>query len=83
MDLIQGTGTVSEYEAQFMALSRFASEMVSMTHLKCRRFEAGLPLSFRTSIVIQRHSDYGSLVASAMVAEKDRIVTSQITDRNR
>ena len=42
MNLILGTSTVSEYETRFTTLSRFASEMVSIGHIKCRRFEEGL-----------------------------------------
>ena len=44
INLIQGSLSVSGYEAQFIVLSRFAPEMVSTGELKCRKFEDGVPI---------------------------------------
>ena len=82
IDLIQGNSSVIEFEAKFTALSRFAMEMVSTLHLKCKKFEEGLQISIRPLVVAQCHADYRRFLASVLAAEKERSWAEKIKDRN-
>ena len=62
--------TVTEYETQFMALSRFAGEMVLYEKLKCYKFESGLIPSIAEMVVVHAYTDYRKLVDGALRAEK-------------
>ena len=48
--LKQGRMSVVEYEEQFIALSRFAPELVCVEDAKCRRFEQGLDLPIQSRV---------------------------------
>ena len=76
--LVQRSMSVSEYETQFSALSRFAPEMVSTGALKCRRFEQGLNPSISQLTVVHAYTDYGRMVEGALRAEKQLADTRRI-----
>lgn len=40
--LKQGRSTVSEYEREFMRLSRYAREIIPTKEAKCKRFKLGV-----------------------------------------
>ena len=83
MNLLQGTSTVTEYETQFTALSKFGKDFIKTGYAKCRRFEFGLQPTIRQYVVPLRHNDYSALVDAALSSEKERIDTGKITDRSR
>ena len=57
--------------------------MVRDEELKCKRFEAGLNLSIRSFVVVQAHTSYRKVVDVALLTEREKCVTSQITERNK
>ena len=81
--LIQDNMTVSEYEVKFIALSRFASDMVKDEERRCRRFEGGLNLSIKPYVVVQGHTVYRKYVDAALRMEGEKGDAIQITERNR
>ena len=63
--LKQGKMTVSAYEEQFTALSRFSPNLVRTEDAKCRRFQQGLELSIRSRISALEMLKYADLVNKA------------------
>ena len=60
-----------EYEEQFTTMSKFAPELVCAEDVKCRRFEQGLDLSFRSRVSAFENTRYAELVNKAKIVERD------------
>ncbi|PKU64931.1 hypothetical protein MA16_Dca004546 [Dendrobium catenatum] len=63
--LVQGDGTIIEYEAEFTMLSRYASHLIPNTEEKFHRFLCGLRDSIRQPLVPLGIKDYSTLVERA------------------
>ena len=63
--------TVMDYVARFTELARFANDYVATDMAKVRRFENGLKLSIRASIVGLRLQDMDSMVRTALTIERE------------
>ena len=72
LELKQGTMTVMDYVARFTELARFADDYVATNMAMVRRFENGLKLSIRGSIVGLRLRDIDSMVGMALTIERNR-----------
>ena len=64
--------TVLEYVARFTELARFADDYVATDMAKVRRFENGLKLSIRGTIVGLRLQDMNSMVGKTLTIERER-----------
>ena len=63
--------TVSEYEAKFAALSRFAIQLIPTNLDRCQRFRYGLHPSVATRLTAFRERDYADLVDMATLVGRD------------
>ena len=63
---------VMEYVARFTELARFYDDYVATNMAKVRRFENGMKLSIRGSIVGLRLRDMDYMVGTALTIEKER-----------
>ncbi|KAA3473705.1 ATP-dependent zinc metalloprotease FtsH [Gossypium australe] len=81
--LVQGSKFVSEYEAEFLRLSRYARGIVATEHERCVRFEDGLRDELRLLIAPQQEREFAVLVEKAKVAEGVKESVRQGMDRNR
>ena len=63
--------SVDDYQAEFEALSRFASLLVVDEKKKVRRFQRGLKLSIRNRIVPLGLAKFSQALASAQMIERD------------
>ena len=71
LELKQGVMTVMDYVARFKELARFANDCVATDMAKVRRFENGLKLSIRATIVGLRLQDMDSMVGIALTIERE------------
>ncbi|XP_057508542.1 uncharacterized protein LOC130791418 [Actinidia eriantha] len=71
MSLKKKTMSIVEYEKKFIALSRFAPEMVRTEDMKCRRFEQGLDWQIQSRVSMFEINIYSELVNKAKIAERD------------
>ncbi|XP_057484593.1 uncharacterized protein LOC130770961 [Actinidia eriantha] len=71
MSLKKRTMSIVEYEEKFIALSRFAPEMVRTEDMKCRRFEQGLDWQIRSRVAMFEINVYSELVNKAKIAERE------------
>ena len=62
IDFIQGVHTVAQYEAEFTSLARFAPGMISTEATKAAKFQKGLRVEIRHSLVGARISSYSTVV---------------------
>ncbi|KAA3483558.1 DNA/RNA polymerases superfamily protein [Gossypium australe] len=83
LGLVQGNKSVSEYEAEFLRLSRYARGVVSTEHDRCVRFEDGLRDDLRLLIAPQQVREFAVLVEKAKVAERVRESVRQSYDRSK
>ncbi|KAA3470451.1 DNA/RNA polymerases superfamily protein [Gossypium australe] len=81
--LVQGSKSVSEYEAEFLRLSRYARGIVATKHERCVRFEDGLRDELRLLIAPQQEREFAVLVEKAKVAEGVKESVRQNMDKNR
>ncbi|KAA3460519.1 DNA/RNA polymerases superfamily protein [Gossypium australe] len=81
--LVQGSKSVSEYEAEFLKLSRYARGIVATEHERCARFEDGLRDELRQLIAPQQEREFAVLVEKAKVAEGVKESVRQSMDRSR
>ncbi|KAA3483680.1 ATP-dependent zinc metalloprotease FtsH [Gossypium australe] len=81
--LVQGSKSVSEYEAEFLKLSRYARGMVATEHERCVRFEDGLRDELRLLIAPQQEREFAVLVEKAKVAEGIKESVRHGMDRSR
>ncbi|XP_028549050.1 uncharacterized protein LOC114579240 [Dendrobium catenatum] len=75
--LVQGSRTVMQYEADFAALARYASQLVSTSAEKCYIFLRGLRDSLRQPLAPFHISDFSELVKRARLIENDLMTTQQ------
>ncbi|KAL5764427.1 hypothetical protein ACOSQ2_017021 [Xanthoceras sorbifolium] len=66
MNLKQRQMTVTEYEREFIKLSKYATEMVMTEENKCRRFEYGLNDYIRLQIAAFEMIEFPRLVSAAL-----------------
>ena len=71
LELRQGTMTVMEYVARFTELTRFSDDYVATDVAKVRRFENGLTLPIRGTIVGLCLRDMDSIVGTALTIERE------------
>ena len=71
LELKQGTMTVMEYVAKFIALAYFADDYVATDLAKVRKFEDGLKLSIRGKIVGLLLQDLDSMVPTTIAIERE------------
>ncbi|XP_017630901.1 uncharacterized protein LOC108473700 [Gossypium arboreum] len=70
LDLKQGRMTVTEYEREFVRLSKYARVCVSSEAKMCRRFEDGLNKDIRLSVGALKLKEFVVFVDRACKAEK-------------
>ena len=63
--------SVSEYEARFSFLSRYAMDLVNTDEKRCQRFKCGLIPPIATRLTGYRETSYVDLVDTARKMEKD------------
>ena len=68
--LRQGRMTVSEYEKDFIRLSKYAREMVPTEEAKCKKFEQGLHNDIRVLLAAHPIREFSTLVNAALNIEK-------------
>ncbi len=73
--------TVSEYEQEFMRLSRYAFEQMSKKVDKYRRFEDGLNDNIKLIVTSHHFIDFSLLVASALDVKRARNEEKSRRDR--
>ena len=71
LELKQGAMTVMDYVTRFTELARFGDDYVATNLAKVRRFENGLKLSIRASIVGLRLQDVDSMVGTSQTIERE------------
>ncbi|KAL5840453.1 hypothetical protein ACOSQ4_013061 [Xanthoceras sorbifolium] len=69
-NLKQRQMTVTEYEREFVKLSKYARDMVVTEADKCRRFEDGLNDYIRLQVVAFEFEDFTRLVSAALNVER-------------
>ncbi|XP_020695904.1 uncharacterized protein LOC110109265 [Dendrobium catenatum] len=75
--LVQGDKTITEYEAEFTMLSRYASHLIPNAEEKCHRFLSGLRDTIRQPLVHFGIEDYVTLV------ERERRIESDLQSTQR
>ena len=70
LELKQGRMTVSEYEREFVRLSRYARECVADEIAMCKRFEEGLNEDLKLLVGILEIKEFVTLVERACKAEE-------------
>ncbi|XP_028548135.1 uncharacterized protein LOC114578814 [Dendrobium catenatum] len=78
--LIQGDRSVSQYEAEFTMLSRYAPHLIPNAEEKCNRFLNGLKDMIRQPLVPFGIEDYPTLVERARRIEMDMLATQKRMD---
>ncbi|XP_021623882.2 uncharacterized protein LOC110623266 [Manihot esculenta] len=68
--LRQGRMTGSEYEKDFIRLSKYAREMVPTEEAKCKKFEQGLHNDIRVLLAAHSIKEFSTLVNAALNIEK-------------
>ena len=71
LNLRQGDLSVTEYEARFGDLARFAIDITADDNMKARTFEYGLRLGLRTKVVGFELDSYIKVVQKALVFEDE------------
>ena len=69
--LEQGNLTVAQYEAKFIELSRFVSQLIATEEEKALKFQDGLKSYLKNKISIMKLSVYSEVVDRALIVEKD------------
>ncbi|XP_040967950.1 uncharacterized protein [Gossypium hirsutum] len=83
LNLTQGNKLVSEYEAEFLRLSRYSRVMVETDYEHCVRFEDGLRDSFKVLIAPQRERVFTKLLEKAKIVEEREAETPGVGQRPR
>ncbi|XP_057990553.1 uncharacterized protein LOC131172937 [Hevea brasiliensis] len=73
--------SVSEYEQEFVRLSRYGREIVPTEAKKCRRFEERLNDNIKLMITTLGITNFGKLVEAALKVERARINEQSRRDR--
>ncbi|XP_028088442.1 uncharacterized protein LOC114288998 [Camellia sinensis] len=71
MELKQGNKSITEYEAQFTKLARFAPHMVDTYYKKARQFEGGLRDPILDKINVLKLPTYVDVLDRALIAERN------------
>ncbi|XP_017639931.1 uncharacterized protein LOC108481284 [Gossypium arboreum] len=71
LDLKQGHMMVTEYEREFVRLSKYAQECVSFKGKICRRFEDGLNEDIRSSVGVLELKEFVVLINRAWHSYRD------------
>ncbi|XP_058107085.1 uncharacterized protein LOC131250789 [Magnolia sinica] len=79
--LVQGNMTVSQYEARFIALSRFATYFVDDEGRKAHRFQNGLRPGLRSRVVGHMLSTFEEVVERAQIYEAEWNDAQRIRDQ--
>ncbi|XP_058111232.1 uncharacterized protein LOC131254259 [Magnolia sinica] len=79
--LVQGDMTVSQYEARFVTLSRFATYLVDDERRKARRFVNGLYPALRSRVVRHLLMTFDQVVQRALVYEDDWATLQRTRDQ--
>jgi len=72
VELVQGTNTVAQYEAEFTTLSRYALELVSTEAKKAAKFQSGLRAEIRHAFGGVMSMEYATIVQRAYAIERDQ-----------
>ncbi|KAH7843748.1 hypothetical protein Vadar_020347 [Vaccinium darrowii] len=81
-DLRQGRMSVTEYEAKFTELSRYAAQLIPDEAARCRRFQRGLNFNIRKELTGQGViTNYAELVHRAKMIEKDVMEEEEMKER--
>ncbi|KAA3463644.1 DNA/RNA polymerases superfamily protein [Gossypium australe] len=83
LSLVQGSKSVSEYEAEFLRLSRYAGGIVASEHERCVQFEDGLRDELRLLIAPHQEREFAALVEKSKIAEGIKESGRQSYDRNK
>ncbi|KAL5827173.1 hypothetical protein ACOSQ3_019009 [Xanthoceras sorbifolium] len=62
--------TVTEYEREFVRLSKYTRDMVAIEADKCRRFEDGLNDYIRLQVAAFEFEDFTRLILAALNIER-------------
>ncbi len=73
--------TVSEYEREFIKLSRYGREIVPSEADRCRRFEEGLNDNIKLHVTALRITNFSQLVGVTLNVERVRINEQSRRDR--
>ena len=72
IELQQGANSVALYETEFVALSRYAPDMISTEVQKAAKFQRGLRADIRHTFAGVRVVDYATVVQRAYAIERDQ-----------
>ncbi|KAI0497441.1 hypothetical protein KFK09_020668 [Dendrobium nobile] len=78
--LVQGDRSISQYEAEFTMLSRYAPHLIPNAEEKCHRFLSGLKDIIRQPLIPVGIEDYSTLVERARMIEMDLQATQRRRD---
>ncbi|XP_042983274.1 uncharacterized protein LOC122312677 [Carya illinoinensis] len=83
--LTQGSLTVEQYAAKFMALGRFAPHLISTQKMQAQKFQAGLLPRIQSQVACLRIENYQELVNVVAIAEAEQkeLAIQNLTDRKR
>ena len=68
--MTQGKMSIAEYEATFIALSKYTAALVTDEVEKCRMFQDGLNHQMKARIILLHIRSYPELVQAALEAEE-------------
>ncbi|XP_017632652.1 uncharacterized protein LOC108475174 [Gossypium arboreum] len=83
LKLTQGDGSVADYKAKILRLSRYARGMMASEYERCIHFEDGLRDNLRVLIAPHREREFLVLVQEAKIAEEVKRTEHQNRDRER
>ena len=82
LELKQNDKSVSEYELQFVRLSKYAPEEIATDEIKRDRFERGLKLEIREKMAVKPPT-YSALVEAALITEESLVERSTIETKRK
>ena len=71
IELVQGSKTVAQYEAEFTALAKYAPDLISIKEKKASKFQRGLCLEIRHAYGGVRVTYYPIVVQRAYAIKRD------------
>ena len=82
LELKQNEKSISEYELQFVRLSKYAPEEIATDEMKRDRFERGLKLEIREKMAVKPPT-YSALLEAALRAEETLVERSTIETKRK
>ena len=82
LELKQDDKSVSEYELQFVRLSKYAPEKIATDEMKRDRFERGLKLEIRKKMAVKPPT-YNALLEAALRAEETLVERSTMETKRK